>query len=46
VAGFGVGPAQAHVVAIDTGERYAADAVPTACRWGAGVRIRGARRIA
>ena len=30
----------------DTGERFAGDDVPTARRWGAGVRIRGGRRIA
>jgi hypothetical protein len=46
VVRFGVGPAWPQVVAIDTGERYAADDVPTACRWGAGVRIRGARMVA
>jgi hypothetical protein len=46
VVRFGVGPAWAQVEAIDTGERYAADDVPTAGRWGAGVRIRGARRVA
>ena len=42
---FGVGPAWSDVEAIDTGERYATDDVPTASRWGAGVRIRGGRRI-
>jgi hypothetical protein len=45
VVRFGVGPAWPQVEAIDSGERYVADDVPTACRWGAGVRIRGARRI-
>lgn len=44
VVRFGVGPAWAQVEAVDTGERYAADEVPTACRWGAGVRIRGGHR--
>mgnify|MGYP000105992368 CR=1 FL=1 len=37
---------QPQVEALDTGERYARDENPTACRWGAGVRIRGGRRIA
>ena len=46
VVRFGVGPAWTQVEAIDVGSRYAADDVPTACGWGAGVRIRGARRIA
>ena len=41
VVRFGVGPAWAEVEAIDGGEGYTADDVPTACRWGAGVRIRG-----
>jgi len=45
VVRFGVGPAWSEVEAIDSGERYAADDVPTASRWGAGVRIRGGRRI-
>ncbi|UOY01893.1 hypothetical protein [Blastococcus sp. PRF04-17] len=39
VVRFGVGPAWAKVEAIDAGEYD--DAVPTACHWGAGVRIRG-----
>lgn len=46
VVRFGVGPAWEPVEAVDTGERYAPDVSPTACRWGAGVRIRGGRRIA
>jgi hypothetical protein len=46
VVRFGVGPAWTQVEAIDTGNRYAADDVPTACWWGAGARIRGARRLA
>jgi hypothetical protein len=45
VVRFGVGPAWAEVEAIDTGDRYAPDDVPTADRWGAGVRIRGGRRV-
>jgi hypothetical protein len=45
VVRFGVGPAWSEVEAIDTGERYAADDVPTAGRWGAGVRIRGGRLV-
>jgi hypothetical protein len=45
VVRFGVGPAWSDVEAIDTGERYAADDAPTAAHWGAGVRIRGGRRI-
>jgi hypothetical protein len=39
VVRFGVGPAWAQVEAIDSGASD--DDVPTACRWGAGVRIRG-----
>ena len=46
VVRFGVGPAWQEVAAIDTGERFAGDDVPTARRWGAGVRIRGGRRSA
>jgi hypothetical protein len=46
VVRFGVGPAWAQVEAIDTGERSAAEDIPTASHWGAGVRIRGARRAA
>ncbi|TQN42142.1 hypothetical protein FHU33_1536 [Blastococcus colisei] len=43
VVRFGVGPAWDQVVAIDTGERSPDATAPTACRWGAGVRLRGAR---
>jgi hypothetical protein len=42
VVRFGVGPAWADVLAIDTGEPYT-DVPPTGCRWGAGVRLRGGR---
>ncbi|CCG04338.1 hypothetical protein [Blastococcus saxobsidens] len=42
VVRFGVGPAWEEVLAIDTGD-LRPDAAPTACRWGAGARIRGAR---
>jgi hypothetical protein len=45
VVRFGVGPAWSEVEAIDTGERYAPDDMPTPSRWGAGARIRGGRRI-
>ena len=43
VVRFGLGPAWQQVAAIDTGE-LGRDSAPTACRWGAGVRIRGARQ--
>lgn len=46
VVRFGVGPAWDEAVAIDDGQREEHAASPTACRWGAGVRIRGARLIA
>jgi hypothetical protein len=46
VVRFGVGPAWNEVVAIDDGQREEHAASPTACRWGAGVRIRGAQPIA
>ena len=42
VVRFGLGPAWDDVVAIDTGDHEPGPA-PTACRWGAGVRLRGAR---
>ena len=42
VVRFGLGPAWQQVAAIDTGGP-GWDSAPTACRWGAGVRIRGAR---
>jgi hypothetical protein len=45
VVRLGVGPAWSEVEAIDNGVRYAPDDVPSAGRWGAGVRIRGGRRI-
>ena len=45
VVRFGDGPVWSEVEASDSGERYAADDVPTGGRWGAGVRIRGCRRI-
>jgi hypothetical protein len=40
---FGVGPAWDQVMAIDTGDPAPDASDPTACRWGAGVRLRGAR---
>lgn len=40
---FGVGPAWDQVVAIDTGDLASDASGPAACRWGAGVRLRGAR---
>ena len=40
---FGVGPAWDQVMAIDTGDLAPDASVATACRWGAGVRLRGAR---
>ncbi len=40
---FGVGPAWEQVAAIDTGDLAPAASDPAACRWGAGVRVRGAR---
>lgn len=43
VVRFGVGPAWEDVVAIDTGEIRSDETEPSACRWGAGVRLRGAR---
>ena len=46
VVRFGVGPAWEEVVAIDDGQREEHAASPTACRWGAGVRLRGAHPIA
>ncbi|WP_324273537.1 hypothetical protein [Blastococcus brunescens] len=47
VVRFGVGPAWETVVAIDEGHQWPQDQdSPTACRWGAGVRIRAARPIA
>lgn len=39
----GVGPAWDEVAAIDAGEPHAGP--PTDCRWGAGVRLRGARPV-
>jgi hypothetical protein len=42
VVRFGVGPAWSEVVAIDDGDQ-APDESPSADRWGAGVRLRGAR---
>jgi len=41
----GVGPAWDEVVAIDAGEQDRDPAPSAACRWGAGVRIRGARPV-
>lgn len=47
VVRLGVGPAWEEVVAIDEGRQWPRDTdVPTACRWGAGVRIRGACPVA
>ncbi|SNR31122.1 hypothetical protein [Blastococcus mobilis] len=43
VVRFGVGPAWAQVAAVDTGELNPNAVDPAACRWGAGVRLRGAR---
>jgi hypothetical protein len=40
---FGVGPAWDRVTAIDTGDLAPDASGPAACRWGAGVRLRGAR---
>ena len=40
---FGVGPAWDQVMAIDTGDLPPGASGPAACRWGAGVRLRGAR---
>ena len=40
---FGVGPAWDQVMAIDTGDVAPDASGPAACRWGAGVRLRGAR---
>jgi hypothetical protein len=40
---FGVGPAWDQVTAIDTGDLAPHTSGPAACRWGAGVRLRGAR---
>ena len=43
VVRLGVGPAWDHVMAIDTGDLAPDASGPAACRWGAGVRLRGAR---
>jgi hypothetical protein len=43
VVRFGVGPAWKQVAAIDTDDLAPDASGPTACRWGAGVRLRGAR---
>ena len=43
VVRFGVGPGWDDVAALDAGERPPKPAAPTPARWGAGVRIRGAR---
>jgi hypothetical protein len=43
VVRFGVGPAWDQVRAIDTGDLDPDATDPAACRWGAGVRLRGAR---
>jgi hypothetical protein len=43
VVRFGVGPAWDQVRAIDTGDLAPDASGPAACRWGAGVRLRGAR---
>jgi hypothetical protein len=40
---FGVGPAWDQVMAVDTGDLAPDARDPAACRWGAGVRLRGAR---
>lgn len=44
VVRFGVGPAWDEVAALDAGDRPWAPSVPTPLRWGAGVRMRGARK--
>lgn len=43
VVRFGLGPAWDQVMAIDTGDLAPDASGPAACRWGAGVRLRGAR---
>lgn len=43
VVRFGVGPAWDEVAALDAGDRPWEPAGPTPVRWGAGVRMRGAR---
>jgi hypothetical protein len=41
---FGVGPAWDQVTTIDTDDFAPGARGPAACRWGAGVRLRGARQ--
>ncbi|RZU32459.1 hypothetical protein [Blastococcus saxobsidens] len=45
VVRFGVGPAWDEVLLVDTGELDGRASRPAACRWGAGVRLRGARPV-